>query len=80
MQPSISGKILRLALGTLSALLFALGAYLAFNEKVAASTATYGAAVICLIFTFLSRFKRFKGFGIEAELWEQKNGRSRGNY
>ena len=32
----------------------------------------FGVAIFCLIFFLLARFKRFKGLGIEAELWEDK--------
>ena len=48
------------------------GTILAFRDQVAAAGAVYAATFMVLIFFFLSRFKRFKGFGIEAELWEQE--------
>ncbi|TNH19662.1 hypothetical protein [Halomonas sp. BL6] len=53
-------------------LLLAVGSYLAFLANVAGASATYGAAVFCLIFVFLRDFKSFKGFGLEAELLERK--------
>lgn len=52
--------------------LFASGVALSFHDFTTAAGLTYGAAVFCLIFTFLANFKRFKGFGIEAETWEQQ--------
>jgi len=52
--------------------LFGAGVALGFQDKAGAATATYGAAVLCLIFVFLPEFKRFKGLGIEAELLDRK--------
>ncbi|WP_335901489.1 hypothetical protein ACOI2Q_07040 [Shewanella algae] len=53
-------------------LMFAAGVFLSYEDKTGGATATYGAAVLCLIFVFLGDFKKFKGFGIEAELLEDK--------
>lgn len=53
-------------------ILFAFGVLLGFEDKVTAATATYGAAVLSLIFSFLPKFKKFKGLGIEAELLDKK--------
>jgi hypothetical protein len=50
-------------------LMFFGGFWLVASGNVAGAGVTYTAAVICLIFAFLSRFKRFKGLRIEAELW-----------
>ncbi len=50
--------------------LFICGVTLSFKDQVGAATVTYAASVIVLIFFFLARFKRFKGLGVEAELWE----------
>lgn len=47
------------------------GGIQASNENNLAWT-TYSAGAFCLIFAFLSRFKKIKGLGIEAELWEEK--------
>ena len=52
--------------------LFVLGGYLAFQDRTASASVVLGFAILCLVFTFLARFKRFKGFGFEGELWEQK--------
>lgn len=52
--------------------IFAAGVVMSFKGLGAEATGTYAAAVFCLIFAFLSRFKRFKGLGIEGELWEEK--------
>jgi hypothetical protein len=59
--------VLALAVATLvgSAVLFSL------NSNIG-GTAFATVFVILLIFVFLGRFKKFKGFGIEAELWEEK--------
>ncbi len=59
-------------MGFLALGLFLWGAYLAFLDKTGASIATYCAAGLCLIFLFLSRFKRFKFGPLEGELWEEK--------
>ncbi len=48
------------------------GTVLAFMDQIAAASTVYAVCCMVLIFFFLSRFKRFKGFGIEAELWEQQ--------
>ncbi|MDX2084836.1 MAG: hypothetical protein SFZ03_05545 [Candidatus Melainabacteria bacterium] len=32
---------------------------------------TYTAGIFCLIFAFLSSFKKFKGLGVKAEMWDQ---------
>jgi len=52
--------------------LFCVGSWLAINDQTASATLMLAAAVLCLIFVYLARFKRFKGLGIEAELWEDK--------
>lgn len=53
-------------------LLLGAGTYLSFHGLIGAATVTYGTAVLCLIFSFLSEFKTFKGLGIEAELFDRK--------
>ncbi len=50
--------------------LFICGVTLSFKDQVGAATVTYAAGIVVLIFSFLARFKRFKGLGVEAELWE----------
>jgi hypothetical protein len=56
----------------MSAALFS-GAYaLSFAGNNAGGTIFSAAAIFALIFAFLAKFKRFKGLGIEAELWEEK--------
>jgi len=52
----------------LALVLFACGCAMCFMGKVSAATATYGAAVLCMIFVFLGQFESFKGLGIEAKL------------
>lgn len=53
-------------------LLFGAGIWLGYMDKTGVATATYGAAVLSLIFAFLPEFKKFKGLGIEAELLDKK--------
>lgn len=42
------------------------------NGDVAGASATFGMAFFSFIYANISRFKRFKGLGFEAELWEDK--------
>jgi hypothetical protein len=53
-------------------LLFTSVVVMGYQDKVGAETATYTAAVLCLVFAFLPEFKKFKGLGIEAELLDKK--------
>lgn len=41
--------------------LFAAGIWLGYVRGVGPSTAAFATGVLCLVFAFLSRFKRFKG-------------------
>lgn len=52
--------------------LTSVGVYLVLVDKVAAATLCFGAAFVFLIFVYLTRFKKFSGFGITGELWEDK--------
>ncbi|MGH8710524.1 MAG: hypothetical protein ACREVA_04305 [Burkholderiales bacterium] len=63
---------IRNAVFIIAVALFAAGVCLSFLDKTGSATVTYTAAVLCLIFVFLSEFKRFKGFGLEAELLEKR--------
>jgi hypothetical protein len=42
------------------------------KSEVAGSTAAFVMFFLCLIYANVSRFRRFKGLGFEAELWEDK--------
>jgi len=63
---------LRITLLIASLILFSSGIALSYLDKIGGATATYSAAVFCLIFVFLTEFRKFKGFGVEAELLERK--------
>ena len=63
---------MQIAIFIVAILLLAAGFFLGYVENIGAATATYGAAVISLIFAFLPEFKKFKGLGIEAELLDRK--------
>jgi len=68
----IGNEIMRWLILICGFVLFGFGVFLATEDKIEGAMTTYGAASICLIFAFLARFKKFKGPGIEAELWEGK--------
>lgn len=51
-------------------LIFSFGFFV--NMHVAGATAAFVMFFLCLIYSNVSRFKRFKGLGFEAELWEDK--------
>jgi hypothetical protein len=42
------------------------------QEQVTLATASFAMSFLCFIYSNVSRFKRFKGLGFEAELWEDK--------
>ncbi|EGM78774.1 hypothetical protein Rhein_1115 [Rheinheimera sp. A13L] len=65
-------SILKIVIFIMAICLFCCGAYFSLIDQVAAATATYGAAILALIFAFLTEFKTFKGLGIEAELLDRK--------
>ena len=48
------------------------GFILAYRGDAAAAATTYVASVFCLVFAFLSQFKKFSGLGFMGETWEQK--------
>lgn len=51
---------------------FGISVYFTFMDNFKAMVAFLTMGMLCLILVLLSRFKRFKGFGFEAELWESK--------
>jgi len=44
------------------------GVMLSFKGQSGSATATYGVAILCLIFTSLQEFEWFEGFGVKAKL------------
>jgi len=51
-------------------LLFASGAILSYmQDKSVEVGLIFGAAIMCMVFAFLSKFKTFEGMGIKAEMW-----------
>lgn len=67
---SIFDWIVRIAIFVLAMTLAVNGIYLSNTGQHASATLNFVTTVLVLIFVFLSRFKKFKGLGIEAELWE----------
>ncbi|MCA8929932.1 MAG: hypothetical protein KDC18_17870 [Alphaproteobacteria bacterium] len=49
-----------------------LSVWMVISEKTQTATLTFGFGVVLLFLALISRFKKFKGFGLEAELWENK--------
>jgi hypothetical protein len=51
--------------------LFIVGGYLGFSDKTASATAVLGFAFLLVVLLLLAKFKHVKGFGFEAEMWEE---------
>ena len=65
----------RLIMGFIALILFYLGIKIILtgdNNNAALAAVAIAGGGFCLVFFFLSQFKRFKGFGIEAESWERE--------
>jgi len=54
-----------------SLFLFAFGGVLSYKNKTGSAIATYGAAILCLVFVYLGKFESFEGLGIKAKMKEQ---------
>jgi hypothetical protein len=52
--------------------LLGVGVCLAFTDRSGSAVTAWGIGFLLVILLLLTKFKRFKGFGFEAELWEQK--------
>lgn len=63
---------MRKILFLISVLLLVAGTSLIFIGKETGGSIIYGSAVITLVFVFLTNFSHFEGFGIKAELLENK--------
>lgn len=56
----------------LAVVLFIFGGTLIYVNNLAGSGISFGAGVLLLVFVFLQSFSKFEGFGIKAELLDQK--------
>ena len=45
---------------------------LLYNDKITSGSAIFGIGFLSFLYSNLARFKKFKGLGFEAELWEDK--------
>ena len=64
--------IIKIFLGLASGAILIFACYIGFSQDKPQTVAVLcAAAFLFLFFAFLSRFKKIKGFGLEAELWEQ---------
>jgi hypothetical protein len=52
----------------LSTLLFLFGGILCYQYKIAPAVATYGAAIMCLVFVYLEKIESFEGLGIKVKV------------
>ena len=52
--------------------MFLVGITLAFADRTASAGTAWAVAFLLVVLLLISKFKRFKGFGFEAEMWEQK--------
>lgn len=52
--------------------LLLVGIGLAFSDRAASAGAAWATGFLLVVLLLISKFKRFKGFGFEAEMWEQK--------
>jgi len=67
--------LVRFIMGVFAISLFALGTRIVWKggaDSAALAGVAIGGGGFCLIFFFLTQFKKFKGFGIEAESWERE--------
>ena len=60
----------RIAIIAIAICVLGISGLLFYLEKNVGGGAFATVFIVCLIFAYLSRFKKFKGFGVEAELWE----------
>lgn len=65
-------NFLRVGLFACAAGMAAATVWLGSTDKTGAAIVAAGLCIGLCTFVFLSRFKRFKGFGFEGELWEQE--------
>lgn len=68
----VADNILQIILTIVFLSFVLLSLLLGYRESATAATVMTGGAGICLAFIFLSRFKKFKGFGMEMELWDEQ--------
>jgi hypothetical protein len=52
--------------------LLSAGIFLAISDRAAAAAPLLGFGFLFVVLLLLAKFKRFKGFGFEAEMWEEK--------
>lgn len=62
----------RLLFGTVGLSCLAFSFKFLYNENISAASAVFAIAFFSFLYSNISRFKRFKGLGFEAELWEDK--------
>lgn len=67
-----SGVIIPIGIGAAAFSLTLIGAYKAISGDAAAAAGALGFGFLFVVLLLLSKFKRFKGFGFEAETWGEK--------
>lgn len=63
---------IRIIILIVALIFFGFALFFALEDNFKAVTAFLAMGMLCFVLVLLSKFKRFKGFGFEAELWEAK--------
>lgn len=67
----------RVLFSVLGLAFFAICFYLIAKGSMQEGAAVFGLGFLSFVYANVTRFKRFKGLGFEAELWEDKQGSGR---
>lgn len=72
MMKYLLGNWERLLFGLVGCACLGFGFHFIFEEKITSASAVFAIGFFSFLYSNLARFKRFKGLGFEAELWEDK--------
>jgi hypothetical protein len=65
-------RISNIIISSGSVVLLTAGIYLALIDRPAVAATTLGFSFLFVVLLLLAKFQRFKGFGFECEMWEDK--------
>jgi hypothetical protein len=68
----VSNNWERVLFSCLGLIFLAFSVFYLKGRSVPESSASFAMGFLCFLFASVARFKRFKGLGFEAELWEDK--------